>query len=204
MHTSALRNNTGKRSIVVEALEFLQPYKRTNTNTNTRRNRRPLAPNALAPANSEQQNNLVETEPSSQTLVNTPFIAVAEDWQIIRLRQIVDFFFQSAHSVPNDPENRSSIVGNWVNGMNFSPMLNRETIEQNDSCYEIYYEDDGPTNNSIESSAPTANYFPAGFEPFDDVDGDVAFGSIIISELQKMPPHIKRQFKRNVAQMLFD
>lgn len=86
--------------------------------------------------------------------------------------------------------------------MNFSPMLNRETIEQNDSCYEIYYEDDGPMNNSIESPAPTASYFPAGPNPI-DLDGDVAFATVIISELQKMPPHIKRQFKRNVTQMLF-
>lgn len=81
-------------------------------------------------------------------------------------------------------------------------MMNRETVEKNDSFYEIYYEDDGGcANNSTDFCATNASSFPG--EPFNDVDGDVAFGTLIISELQKMAPDAKREFKRNVTQMLF-
>lgn len=80
-------------------------------------------------------------------------------------------------------------------------MLNREIVEQNDSCYEIYYEDEGGyVDNSIDLCAANASYLSGA--SFDD-DGDAAFGCLIIRELQKMTPDAKRQFKRNVTQMLF-
>lgn len=92
------------------------------------------------------------------------------------------------------------MVGQYSDvGLNLST-LSRETIERNDSCYEIYYENDVAADNAVDTSALIANYLPA--ESF-DADGDVAFGSIIVRELQKMTPNAKREFKRNVTQMLF-
>lgn len=92
------------------------------------------------------------------------------------------------------------MVGDYSDGgINFS-MLSRETIERNDSCYEIYYENDVVADNTVDTTALIANYLPG--ESI-DADGDVAFGSIIVRELQKMSPDAKREFKRNVTQMLF-
>lgn len=80
-------------------------------------------------------------------------------------------------------------------------MLNREIVEQNDACYEIYYEDERDyADNRIDLCAANASCLSG--ESFDD-DGDTAFGSLIICELQKMTPDAKRRFKRNVTQMLF-
>lgn len=104
--------------------------------------------------------------------------------------------FQSAHS---DPVENSMAVENVDNELNFS-MLNREIVAQNDSCYEIYYADCDVANNTMDLSASNANSLP---NESLDADGDVAFGTLIVRELQKMTPDAKRQFKRNVTQMIF-
>lgn len=84
--------------------------------------------------------------------------------------------------------------------------MNGTTVEQNDSLYEIYYENDGhdgvANSSNIDLTANNLNY--SLDEPNDvDVDGGMAFGTLIIRELQKMTPEAKREFKRNVTQMLF-
>lgn len=104
-----------------------------------------------------------------------------------------NFAFQSAHS---DAADNSCAVDNFDTEFDFSG-LNHETVAQNDSCYEIYYEDD-PVDDTI-MNLPTPSVSGESIE----ADGDVAFGTLIVRELQKMGPNEKRQFKRKVTQMLF-
>lgn len=104
-----------------------------------------------------------------------------------------NFVFQSAHS---DPADSSFAVDNFDTEFDFS-RLNHETVAQNDSCYEIYYEDDPVADTTMDLPAPSVSG-----ESY-DADGDVAFGTLIVRELQKMEPNAKREFKRKVTQMLF-